>query len=79
MQNVTQSEIAVGDRVLVALNGAVHELEVVNVPPVDQAKKVPWRLRLAHLILRRPVPSVVTVKLPDGGLMSCQLFQVARS
>ena len=69
--------VGVGDTVIVAIEGAVHELEIVDVPEEKSLKgKVFFLTRLGRVVLGRPYPERVVVKLPDGGKLECQLFRV---
>jgi transcription elongation GreA/GreB family factor len=68
--------IKIGDKVLVALNGEVKELEIVDFPTGDpKSGKISFLSPLAKAILGCRYPSRVTVKLPNGNAIECRLFK----
>jgi len=79
MSKRVKEPVKVGDKVLVALNGAIKELEIVELPQGDPGKgKISWLAPLAQAILGHQYPDRVVVKLPDGKTLECQLLEPAQ-
>lgn len=74
-----KSTVEIGDKVKVILNGAVQELEIVELPEqVNPAKgKISFLSPVAKAILGQRYPARVVVKAPDGKLIDCRLLKVA--
>ncbi|NUM25759.1 MAG: GreA/GreB family elongation factor [Candidatus Buchananbacteria bacterium] len=69
-------KIKVGDTVLVVLNGEVKRLEIVELPQGDPKKGVISYLSpIAKAILGHSYPDRVTVKLPNGNTLECELLE----
>jgi transcription elongation GreA/GreB family factor len=71
-----QQTVGIGDKVLVALDGAVKELEIVSTDSDPKAGKISFLTPLAQALLGHKYPDRVTVKLPNGKLLDCKLFRV---
>lgn len=73
-----KSKVKIGDKVLVALDGAIRELEIVDLPDTDPSKgKISFLSPLAQAILGSKYPNKVVVKLPNGDTLECQLLRPA--
>ena len=69
-------KIGIGDEVLVVINGEVKRLEIVDLPRGDAKKGIISYLSpLAQALIGHKYPDRITVKLPDGGTMECELVQ----
>lgn len=69
------SRVKIGDRVKVILDGAVKELEIVDVPTGDPKRGIISYLSpLAEALLGKKYPSQVVVKLPNGQTLECRLL-----
>ena len=67
--------VQIGDKVKVVLDGAVHQLEIVELPTGDPKHGIISYLSpLARALLGKSFPSRVIVKLPSGDTMECQLL-----
>ena len=67
--------VQIGDKVKVVLDGAVRELEIVELPTGDPGHGIISYLSpLARAILGKRFPSNVIVKLPSGDTMECRLL-----
>ena len=62
-------KLEVGDKVLVALNNEIKELEIISVPKRRGLKRIIPRSILS--------PQQVTVKSANGTAIDCQLFRPA--
>ena len=70
------NKINIGDKVLVVINGEAQELEIVDLPEGDPKKgKISFLTPLAQAILGQSYPNRVTVKLPNGNHLECQLLR----
>jgi len=70
------NKINIGDKVLVVVNGEAQELEIVDSPVGDPKKsKISFLTPLAQAILGKGYPSRITVKLPNGNNLECQLIK----
>ncbi|MDD2807611.1 MAG: GreA/GreB family elongation factor [Patescibacteria group bacterium] len=70
--------VNIGDKVKVILDGAIRELEIVDVPTGDPKHGVISYLSpLARALLGKRYPSQVTVKLPNGNTLECRLLSRA--
>jgi len=71
-------KIGIGDKVLVVINNEAKELEIVDLPQGDPAKGIiSWLSPIAQAILGKGYPEKVTVKLPNGKTLDCQLVRLA--
>ncbi len=71
-------KITIGDKVLVALNGAIRELEIVDIPQADPGQgKISLLAPLARAILGYSYPDRVIVRLPNGKTLECELLRPA--
>ena len=67
--------VQIGDKVKVILDGAIRELEIVDLPVGDPKRGVISYLSpLASALLGKRFPSRVVVKLPNGENLECRLL-----
>jgi len=72
----TKEKIEIGDKVLVALDGAVKQLEIINLPEGNpKLGKISFLSPVAKAILGHKYPERVVVKLSNGKTLECQLLQ----
>ncbi|MDX9893787.1 MAG: GreA/GreB family elongation factor [Patescibacteria group bacterium] len=70
------AKVKIGDKVTVALNGQVRNLEIVALPNGDLSKGlISYLSPIAKAILGHSYPEKITVKLPNGNLVDCQLLR----
>jgi len=70
--------IGIGDKVDVIINGAVKELEIVDLPQGDpKSGKISFLSPIAQAILGKTYPQRVVVKLPNGKNIECRLLRPA--
>jgi len=69
-------KITIGDKVLVALDGAIRELEIVDIPQPDPRQgKISFLAPLARAIFGHSYPKRVIVQAPDGEAIECKLLR----
>ena len=72
----TKEKIEIGDKVMVALNGEIKELEIVDFSEGDpKSGKISFLSPIAQAILGHKYPERVKVKLPNGKAIECQLLR----
>lgn len=70
------SFVKIGDKVEVILDGAVQNLEIVEVPDVNPALgKISFLSPVTRAILGKKYPSRVVVKAPNGRMIECLLMR----
>jgi transcription elongation GreA/GreB family factor len=70
------TKVKIGDKVTVVLNGQVRDLEIVALPNGDLQKGIISYLSpIAKAILGHSYPEKITVKLPNGNLVDCELVK----
>ena len=70
--------VKIGDKVKVILDGAVQDLEIVEVPNANPALgKISFLSPVARAILGKRYPSRVVVKAPNGRMIECRLMRPA--
>ncbi|MBI5221794.1 MAG: GreA/GreB family elongation factor [Candidatus Magasanikbacteria bacterium] len=69
--------INIGDKVLVAINHEVKELEIVDIPDSNpKLGKISFLTPLAKAILGKSCPNRVVVRLPNGNDLECRLLKL---
>ena len=73
------SIVKIGDKVKVILDGAVRDLEIVDIPDIDTKKgKISFLSPIAQAILGKKYPNRVMVKTPNGKTIECRLMKPAQ-
>lgn len=70
-----QEKIKIGDEVIVAINGEIKRLKIVDIPEADPGKGlISFLSPVAKAILGHSYPDRVTVALPNGKTLECELL-----
>jgi transcription elongation GreA/GreB family factor len=73
----SKEKIQIGDKVVVAINDTVQELEIVGFPRGDiKTGKISFMSPIAQAILGKSYPEDVTVILESGKTINCRIIKL---
>ncbi len=69
--------VNIGDKVLVVINNEAKEFEVVSTTGDPNQGKISFLSPIAQALLGKKPSQIVTVRLPNGETLDCQLLRIS--